>query len=54
MCAKRPITLNMGMSMPGWFDLNSLEEVDFREDKEGIEASTRYRCFITLQTLTVI
>lgn len=42
MCTKRPITLNMGMKMPGWFDMNSLEKEDLREDKEGIENSVRY------------
>lgn len=40
----RPITLNGGMSMPGWFDLRS---VDFaiatgRMDSEGIDDSVRY------------
>lgn len=34
----RPITLNGGMVMPGWYDILGMELVD-REDKEGIEQS---------------
>lgn len=34
----RPITLNGGMVMPGWYDILGMELVD-REDKPGIEES---------------
>jgi len=36
-----PITLNMGMRMPGWFDLNSLSEIQTGEDEAGILQSVR-------------
>ena len=39
----RPISLNMGMPMPGWFDIRSLEleKNSVSEDKEGMDASVR-------------
>lgn len=36
----RPITLNGGFPMPGWFDIASLE-ADGKEDKPGFEESRR-------------
>jgi predicted esterase len=39
---ERPISLNFGMSMPGWYDIKSLEDIDQREDREGILESQRY------------
>lgn len=39
---QRNITLNMGMRMPGWFDLYSLDKINDREDKEGLRESMRY------------
>jgi predicted esterase len=39
---ERPISLNMGMRMPGWYDIKSLEDIDQREDREGILESQRY------------
>lgn len=38
----RPISLNYGMRMPGWYDIKSLEDIDQREDREGILESQRY------------
>jgi lysophospholipase-2 len=38
----RPISLNFGMKMPGWYDIKSLEDIDQREDREGILESQRY------------
>lgn len=38
----RPISLNFGMKMPGWYDIKSLEDIDQREDREGILESRRY------------
>lgn len=38
----RPITINMGAKMPGWFDISSLEDIDQREDAEGLRESKRY------------
>eukprot|EP00191_Tetraselmis_sp_GSL018_P024502 CAMPEP_0177626906 /NCGR_PEP_ID=MMETSP0419_2-20121207/30913_1 /TAXON_ID=582737 /ORGANISM="Tetraselmis sp., Strain GSL018" /LENGTH=284 /DNA_ID=CAMNT_0019128011 /DNA_START=219 /DNA_END=1071 /DNA_ORIENTATION=+ len=38
----RPITLNMGMVMTGWYDISSLEEVNQKEDEQGIRESWRY------------
>ncbi|KAH7116877.1 Phospholipase/carboxylesterase/thioesterase [Dendryphion nanum] len=38
-----PITLNMGMRMPGWYDIKSLRDlVDREEDEEGIKRSQEY------------
>lgn len=39
---QRPITVNFGMSMPGWYDISSLEDINQREDKEGLHESQRY------------
>eukprot|EP01025_Chloroclados_australasicus_P014946 TRINITY_DN1707_c0_g2_i1.p2 TRINITY_DN1707_c0_g2~~TRINITY_DN1707_c0_g2_i1.p2 ORF type:complete len:265 (-),score=24.92 TRINITY_DN1707_c0_g2_i1:268-1062(-) len=38
----RPITINMGMRMPGWYDITSLSSIDQQEDRTGIEESSRY------------
>ncbi|KAL6782749.1 hypothetical protein ACKKBG_A07980 [Auxenochlorella protothecoides x Auxenochlorella symbiontica] len=45
----RPISINMGMSMPGWFDLKSLDSDDLQAamggkalDPEGIAESIKY------------
>lgn len=38
---QRAISINMGMSMPGWFDISSLEEIDGAEDGPGIIESKR-------------
>ncbi|KAI8464857.1 MAG: Phospholipase/Carboxylesterase-domain-containing protein [Monoraphidium minutum] len=38
----RPITINMGMRMPGWYDISSLEDIDQREDEAGLAESKRY------------
>lgn len=38
----RPITVNFGMSMPGWYDIATLEDINQREDKEGLHESQRY------------
>jgi phospholipase/carboxylesterase len=37
----RPITINGGYVMRGWYDIYSLEDLD-REDMEGLEASREY------------
>uniref|UniRef100_A0A0N4ZYH3 palmitoyl-protein hydrolase n=1 Tax=Parastrongyloides trichosuri TaxID=131310 RepID=A0A0N4ZYH3_PARTI len=39
--AERPVTLNMGMVMPAWFDLKGLSPTD-PEDIEGINTATKY------------
>lgn len=36
---QRPITVNGGMRMTGWFDLASLDEIDQREDVAGLKDS---------------
>jgi phospholipase/carboxylesterase len=36
------VTLNMGMEMPAWFDINSLDPTDLKEDAEGILESAAY------------
>lgn len=38
---QRPITVNFGMSMPGWYDIASLEDINQREDKDGLHESQR-------------
>ncbi|GBF96133.1 phospholipase carboxylesterase [Raphidocelis subcapitata] len=38
----RSITINMGMKMPGWFDIVSLEDIDASEDGPGLVESKRY------------
>jgi phospholipase/carboxylesterase len=35
----RPITINQGFPMPGWYDISSMSIVD-KEDEEGINASS--------------
>ena len=35
----RPITINGGMSMPGWFDITSLEFEDREQDLTGMQES---------------
>ena len=37
----RKITLNMGMSMNGWYDIASLQDINQREDAEGLQESKR-------------
>ncbi|KAF1812597.1 acyl-protein thioesteras-like protein 1 [Eremomyces bilateralis CBS 781.70] len=37
-----PITLNMGMRMPGWYDIASLDELKRAEDETGINRSRAY------------
>ncbi|GLC35944.1 hypothetical protein PLESTB_000521800 [Pleodorina starrii] len=39
---RRPITLNFGMSMPGWYDIASLEDIQGGEDAAGLQESQRY------------
>lgn len=41
MLLQRPITVNFGMQMPGWYDIASLEDINAREDKEGLHESQR-------------
>ena len=36
---QRPIMVNMGMRMTGWFDIASLDEIDKREDVAGLRDS---------------
>lgn len=36
----RPISINNGMVMPGWYDITSMD-ITLGEDEEGIEASSR-------------
>jgi Phospholipase/Carboxylesterase len=36
---QRPITVNMGMRMTGWFDIASLDEISQREDVQGMKDS---------------
>ncbi|KAI9688270.1 MAG: hypothetical protein M1822_001777 [Bathelium mastoideum] len=31
-----PITINMGMRMPGWYDITSFDDLSVREDETGI------------------
>jgi predicted esterase len=38
----RPITLNGGMPMPGWYDITSLESIAGREDRGGLAETRRY------------
>lgn len=39
---QRPITLNMGMVMTGWYDINSLSDIDMDEDDDGLMESKRF------------
>ncbi|RKP11177.1 Phospholipase/carboxylesterase/thioesterase [Thamnocephalis sphaerospora] len=36
----RPVTLNFGMSMPAWYDIHSLADMDQDEDEAGMLASS--------------
>ncbi|KAJ1918783.1 hypothetical protein H4219_002402 [Mycoemilia scoparia] len=38
----RPISLNGGMPMPGWFDIYSLDKIIGQEDEEGLLKSRDY------------
>ncbi|KIY97237.1 lysophospholipase II [Monoraphidium neglectum] len=38
----RPISINKGMRMPGWYDISSLEDIDQKEDEAGLVESKRY------------
>lgn len=38
---QRPISVNFGMRMPGWYDIASLEDIDQKEDKVGLHESKR-------------
>jgi len=38
----RPITLNGGMRMTGWYDIQGLDDINEREDKDGVLASIDY------------
>ncbi|CAI2313274.1 unnamed protein product [Caenorhabditis sp. 36 PRJEB53466] len=38
---ERPVTLNMGMRMPAWYDLYGLD-ASAREDEAGIQAAAQY------------
>ncbi|KAF5831818.1 Phospholipase/Carboxylesterase-domain-containing protein [Dunaliella salina] len=38
----RPITLNFGMRMTGWYDINSIEAINMKEDAEGLKESQRW------------
>lgn len=35
----KPVTMNFGMTMPAWFDLSTLEDVNQRPDEAGINSS---------------
>lgn len=37
----RPITLNGGMKMTGWFDILSLDKIKMKEDQAGLEDAQR-------------
>ena len=39
---QRPISLNFGMVMTGWYDINSLEAINMEEDEAGLRESMRY------------
>ncbi|KAK9815805.1 hypothetical protein WJX72_009810 [[Myrmecia] bisecta] len=38
----RPISLNGGMRMPGWYDIYSLDGINRQEDDAGLQESFRY------------
>src|ERR1700677_1427191 len=38
----RPITLNNGLPMRGWYDIHTLNRENFIHDIEGIRASAQY------------
>jgi len=35
-----PVTINMGMEMPSWFDIRSLDKNDGDEDAEGVKKAS--------------
>jgi predicted esterase len=37
----RPVTLNMGMAVPAWYDIYTLDEKDSREDQPGLESAVK-------------
>ncbi|KAA8904954.1 acyl-protein thioesterase 1 [Sphaerosporella brunnea] len=37
-----PITVNMGMRMPGWFDITSFGDISLKEDEAGIMKSVQH------------
>jgi len=44
---ERPISLNFGMSMPGWYDIHSLDKISSREDEQGtMESYTQITALI--------
>lgn len=38
----QPVTVNMGISMPSWFDINSLEPELFKLNPKGLKESAEY------------
>ncbi len=38
---RRPITLNWGMQMTGWYDIPSLEQINRMEDEAGLKESQK-------------
>lgn len=51
-CVQRPITLNGGMKMTGWFDILSLDKIKMKEDQAGLEDAQRY-CISTLIAMVI-
>ncbi len=41
---QRPISLNMGMRMTGWYDIASLQDINQKEDAAGLLESQRCSC----------
>lgn len=39
---QRAITCNMGMKMPGWYDIYSFEGLNSKEDEVGVNASSKF------------
>jgi len=39
---ERPVTLNGGLLMTAWFDINSLSALEAKEDRDGFEEATAY------------
>ena len=52
-CVQRPITLNGGMKMTGWFDILSLDKIKMKEDQAGLEDAQRY-CINTLIAMVML
>ena len=48
-----PVTLNMGMRMPSWFDIKGLDE-NAPEDKEVIFGYFGTRCYYRAHTMKLI